>query len=140
MKNKTKNQPGWEDAPVPICFGGDERALAFCCKYVHAMPAGYECTRDVKLAEIGLSPEEFVEIKEQFSRDNETCWESNETCYGSLAYCCMRSGGCRGRDAALRKAYPGRDWQATLEEYFSQKKILAESILQAAKEGREIIS
>lgn len=133
--DKTRKMPGWEDAPIPVCYGGDARALAFCCKYIHPMPPGYECTRDEKLAEIGLSRERFIEIKEQFSRGNEPAWDAESTCYGSLAYCCMRSGGCVGRDAALQKAYPGLDFEAALNEYFSQKKKLAELITKAAENG-----
>lgn len=130
--DKIRNVPGWGNAPIPVCYGGDARALAFCCKYVHAMPPGYECTRDEKLAEIGLSPERFIEIKEEFSQGN--VWTAEDTCYGSLAYCCMRSSGCVGRDAALLKAYPNLDFEAALKEYFYQKKKLAELIVNFAAE------
>lgn len=131
--NKIRRLPGWEDSPIPICFGGDTRALAFCCKQVHAMPPGYECTRNEKLAEIGMTPEEFVQLKEEFSRDNEPEWTADETCYGSLVYCCMRTGGCPGRDAALSRVYGNKDSAEAFEEYFSRKKELAELILSHAR-------
>lgn len=133
---KTREMPGWEDAPIPVCFGGDAPALTFCCREVHAMPPGFECTRDEKLAEVGLSPQEFVELKELFSRNNTPTWEADETCHGSLAYCCMRSGGCPPRDSALRKKYPGREWEEILTEYFQSKKKLSSLIVSAAEQKK----
>lgn len=130
---KVRNVPGWEDAPVPVCFGGDVRALAFCCKYVHAMPPGYECRRDEKLAEIGLSVEKFIHIKEEFSQTEDRDWHSDHVCWGSLAYCCLRTSGCRLRDTALKEKYPGQDKDTVFEEYFSQKKILARRLLEAGE-------
>jgi len=135
--DKIRNVPGWEDAPVPVCFGGDARALAFCCKQVHAMPPGYECLRNQKLAEIGLSEDEFIRIKEEFSEADGKEWHSSKVCWGSLAYCCLRTDGCRQRDAALRETYPGQDMQDIFKEYFSQKKILAQLLLDAAEQDQK---
>ena len=132
--DKTRNVPGWEDAPVPVCFGGDARALAFCCKYVHPMGPGYTCTRNKKLAEIGLSVDEFLRIKEEFSRTEGRDWYSDFVCFGSLAYCCLRTAGCKRRDAALRDKYPGQEMDTIFEQYFSQKKILAQLLLDAVKQ------
>jgi len=135
--DKIRNVPGWEDAPVPVCFGGDARALAFCCKYVHAMPPGYECTRDQKLAEIGLPADEFIKIKELFSQTEGREWHSDHVCYGSLAYCCLRTAGCGLRDATLQEKHPGQDMETVFAEYFSQKKILSQRLLAAGTKGKE---
>ncbi|QXE92641.1 hypothetical protein KP001_09030 [Geomonas subterranea] len=85
------------------------------------------------LAEIGMPAGDFVRLKEEFSAENLPDWSASEVCYGSLAYCCMRSNGCPGRDEALRRVYPGMQWEDVLREYFSRKKRLAEAILTAAK-------
>ena len=60
-KNKLRDLPGWErNAPVPICMGGDYRALTFCCKPGYSLTFGFKCRRDEVLAELGISKEEFI--------------------------------------------------------------------------------
>ncbi|GAB4307602.1 MAG: hypothetical protein Kow0069_05270 [Promethearchaeota archaeon] len=128
--DKIRDVPGWRDAPVPICMGGDYRALTFCCKPGHALTFGDKCRRDETLAKLGLSPDEFVRIKEEFSAAQEPGWDAPETCFGSLSYCCMRRGGCPRRDPALASKYPGASWEDVLAAYFSKKKLLARAILE----------
>ena len=53
---------GWDDAPAHVCRGGDARGLAFCC------PPVKPCPVHTKLAEIGMSPQEFVNIKQEFGK------------------------------------------------------------------------
>jgi len=71
-QDKLRDLSGWEkDAPVPICMDGDYRALTFCCKPGSSLTYGFKCKRDEKLKEIGIDPEEFVRIKEEFSKEND---------------------------------------------------------------------
>jgi len=129
---KTRNVPGWEDAPVPACLGGDERSLTFCCDprspFV-GMP--FNCRRDELLAKIGLSAEDFVRIKDEFSKENG--WDDPRVCFGSLAYCCMRRHGCPFRDAVLAELYGA---ERAYYEYFRRKKELAMRILEEARRRR----
>ncbi|MHA1730770.1 MAG: hypothetical protein ACTSU5_02455 [Promethearchaeota archaeon] len=125
--------PGWDDAPVPVCMGGDYRALTFCCKPGYSLTFGFKCRRDEVLREVGLTQEEFVGIKENFSGENDPCWDSDRTCFGSLAYCCMRRGGCSRRDPVLFDIYSGMAPEEVFREYFSRKKALAKRILERAK-------
>ena len=78
-----RDLPGWEHAPVPLCMGGDARALTFCCKPGHPLMFAQKCRRDAVLARIGLSQQAFVGIKDAFSR--EQGWDSAEVCFGSLS-------------------------------------------------------
>ena len=126
-----RDVPNWSDAPVPICMGGDIRALSFCCKPGSSLTFGYKCMRDEKLQEIGMTPEEFIWIKEQFSILND--WHNTYPCFGSISYCCMRRSGCFRRDTALAQRYPDKTSEEALAEYFRLKKILAQEILQQAK-------
>ncbi len=131
---KLRDIPGWEkNAPVPICMGGDYRALSFCCKPGSALTFGFKCRRDNVLKDIGLSPEEFIKIKESFS--NECEWDSEMVCFGSLSYCCMRRGGCPRRDPALKKRYsnPGKNSEEIMKIYFQNKKKLSKKILESIK-------
>jgi predicted metal-binding transcription factor (methanogenesis marker protein 9) len=139
-QDKLRNLPGWEkDAPVPICMGGDYRALTFCCKPGHSLTFGFKCQRDEKLKEVGIDPEEFVKIKEQFSEENE--WGSDYVCFGSISYCCMRSGGCPRRDVALVERYPGMSMNEIMKIYFQKKKVLSKKILECIENqhGKEKI-
>ncbi|MHA1913135.1 MAG: methanogenesis marker 9 domain-containing protein [Promethearchaeota archaeon] len=139
-EDKLRDIPGWEkNAPVPVCMGGDYRALTFCCKPGHSLTFGFKCMRDEKLEELGISAEEFIKIKEDFSKEND--WESEVTCFGSISYCCMRRGGCPRRDVALAKRYPGMPIEEIMELYFQKKKELSRRILESIKnqKGREKI-
>jgi predicted metal-binding transcription factor (methanogenesis marker protein 9) len=130
-KELLRDIPGWKHAPVPICMGGDFRALTWCCKPGYALTFGYKCRRDQKLKEVGMSPEEFIRIKEEFSQKHN--WGSEFTCYGSLSYCCMRQSGCYRRDQDLAKRYPNMSYEEILKEYYSLKKLLAQLLLKNVK-------
>lgn len=135
---KIRDIDGWEkNAPIPICMGGDYRALTFCCKPGYSLTFGFKCRRDERLKELGMSPEEFIKIKEKFSEENE--WDSNIVCFGSISYCCMRRGGCPRRDMALHLRYPDMSQEQFMELYFSKKKELSKKILESVKDpdGKE---
>lgn len=132
--SKLRDVPGWEQAPVPVCMGGDARGLTFCCKPGHPLMFADKCRRDAVLSRIGLSQHEFVRIKDAFSRQRD--WDCDDVCFGSLAYCCMRRRGCpAGRDAMLCKLYGE---SVALEVYFDKKRELARLLLQAAEKGEEV--
>jgi tRNA-dihydrouridine synthase B len=127
--DKLRDLPGWEkNAPVPLCMGGDYRALTFCCKPGYSLTFGFKCRRDKKLEELGLDPEEFIRIKEAFSRENN--WDSDLVCFGSLSYCCMRRNGCPKRDYALFERYPNMSLDKIMTIYFQKKKELSKRILE----------
>ncbi len=130
-KKFLRNTPSWENAPVPICMGGDIRALTFCCKPGSSLTFGYKCLRDTKLKEIGMTPNEFIKVKEEFSEKHK--WFDDECCFGSLSYCCMRRSGCNRRDSALKRRYPKMTKEKSLTEYFRLKKELACIILEISK-------
>ncbi|MFX1339110.1 MAG: methanogenesis marker 9 domain-containing protein [Promethearchaeota archaeon] len=133
-EDKIRDVPGWEkNAPVPICMGGDFRALTFCCKPGHSLTYAFKCKRDETLRELGISPERFMEIKEKFSKEND--WDSDFVCFGSLSYCCMRRGGCPNRDYALSLRYPDKSNQEMMRIYFQKKKELAKIILKAIQDS-----
>ncbi|MFA5100676.1 MAG: ARMT1-like domain-containing protein, partial [Candidatus Omnitrophota bacterium] len=122
----TRDVPGWEHCPIPICQGGDYRGLTFCCKY--------DCPdRNRALEEIGLSPQEFIRIKDGFSKEMQ--WDAGPEkglCWGSLSYCCLRMRrGCEDRDAFIRERYAGSETEC-LREYFKRKRLLARLLLEAA--------
>ncbi|MBD3253759.1 MAG: hypothetical protein GF383_01635 [Candidatus Lokiarchaeota archaeon] len=127
-EDKLRDLPGWEkDAPVPVCMGGDYRALTFCCKPGYSLTFAFKCRRDEILKELGISPSEFIKIKEKFSKEND--WDSDIVCFGSISYCCMRRGGCPRRDLALQKRYPNKTKDQFMKIYFQKKKELAKVIL-----------
>jgi len=132
-----RNVPGWEDAPVPICFGGDYRALTFCCHPHYPLTFSSHCRRKEVLDEIGLTEKEFIQIKSEFSKEHG--WDDKRVCFGSISYCCMRRGGCPGgRDHALIDRYGDGDKSVgltdeVLEVYFGLKKVLAKKILEKAR-------
>ena len=130
-KKFLRNTPSWENAPVPICMGGDLRALTFCCKPGSSLTFGYKCLRDAKLKEISMSATEFIKIKEEFSEKHK--WFDDGCCFGSLAYCCMRMSGCSRRDPALKRRYPTMSKEEALTEYFRLKKELASIIIENAQ-------
>ena len=139
-EDKLRDLPGWEkNAPVPVCMGGDYRALTFCCKPGYSLTFGFKCMRDEKLQELGISTEEFIKIKEEFSKEND--WDADITCFGSISYCCMRRGGCPRRDVALVERYPGMPINEIMELYFQKKKELSKRILERIRnqEGKDRI-
>ncbi len=118
---------GWEDAPAHVCRGGDARGLAFCC------PPVKPCPVHNKLAEIGLSPEEFVQIKEDFGKRT-PLGQGQGTCFGSLVWCCKDTKQCPFRDSVLMQIGLSHD------EYMTYKKQLAEEILKHSNVNQEKIS
>ncbi|UYP48449.1 hypothetical protein NEF87_004734 [Candidatus Lokiarchaeum ossiferum] len=136
-KKFLRDLPNWEMAPVPACLGGDVRSLTFCCKPGHSLTFGYKCLRDTKLKEIGMDPQEFIKIKEDFSQKHQ--WDYSETCFGSLSYCCMRQGGCTRRDIALARRYPNQSYEEALAEYYRLKRILNNEILSKAKNQDKVL-
>jgi predicted metal-binding transcription factor (methanogenesis marker protein 9) len=131
---KTRNLPGWKSAPVPICLGGDFRALAFCCHPFYNLTHSSICRRKITLDKIGISEQEFVRIKEDFSKRHQ--WNDPRVCFKSLAYCCMRRDGCPGnRDYVLYELYGNETtpWEVIQKEYFSRKRLLCIELLKAAK-------
>ena len=135
---KIRDVPGWEkNAPIPICMGGDYRALTFCCKPGHSLTYGFKCRRDETLKDLNFDHEEFIRIKEEFSTEND--WDSDIVCFGSIAYCCMRRGGCPHRDVALQMRYPNTPMEEIMKTYFQKKKDLSKKILETIKnpDGKE---
>lgn len=129
-EDKVRNLPGWENiAPIPLCMGGDYRALTFCCKPGYSLTYVLKCKRDEILDDLGLSSEEFIEIKEEFSKENK--WNSEIVCFGSLSYCCMRRDGCPRRDLALTEKYPSKSLEEIMKLYFKKKKELSKRILES---------
>lgn len=124
---------GWKNAPVPLCMGGDLRALVWCCKPGPVLACQLQCTRDSTFKEVGLSPKEFIKIKDEFSKKNGWDDENGITCFGSLAYCCMRNSGCGRRDLFLSRVYKNVDLQEAKKLYFEKKKELSKIILEACK-------
>ena len=138
--DKLRDLPGWEKlAPIPLCMGGDYRALTFCCKPGYSLTFAFKCKRDKKLSELGVSPEEFIKIKDEFSKENN--WDSEFVCFGSLSYCCMRRNGCSRRDIALLERYPNINLEDIMRSYFKKKKELSKRILEYVKsiEGKKKI-
>ncbi|MFX1420381.1 MAG: hypothetical protein ACFE9N_15835 [Promethearchaeota archaeon] len=130
--DKLRDVPGWEiNAPVPLCMGGDYRALTFCCKPGYSLTYVLKCVRDDNLDDLGLSLEEFIKIKENFSKENN--WDSDIVCFGSLSYCCMRRNGCPRRDLALVERYPGVNSEEIMKTYFNKKRELSRRILEHIK-------
>ena len=125
---KIRQIPGWNNAPIHICMNADYRGLTFCCKPGHSLTFGFKCKRDLTLKELGLNPEEFIRIKEEFSKENN--WDSEVVCFGSISYCCMRRGGCPRRDIALSKRYPNIPLEEIMKIYFKKKKELSKRILE----------
>jgi len=129
---KIRQIPGWNNAPIHICMDADYRGLTFCCKPGHSLTFGFKCKRDLTLKELGLSPEEFIRIKEEFSKENN--WDSEVVCFGSISYCCMRRGGCPRRDIALSKRYPNMPLEEIMKIYFQKKKELSKRILECIED------
>ncbi len=131
---RTRNLPGWKFAPVPICFGGDVRALAFCCHPGYSLTHSPICGRKKILEKIGLSEEEYVKVKDSFSKRFD--WDDPRPCFKSLSYCCMRRDGCpHTRDFVLYEKYgegESTPWEKIQKEYFSRKRLLCLELLKTA--------
>jgi predicted metal-binding transcription factor (methanogenesis marker protein 9) len=134
-QDKLRQLPGWKDAPIHICMDADYRGLTFCCKPGYSLTFAFKCKRDEVLKKLGITPENFIKIKEDFSREND--WDSELVCFGSLSYCCMRRRGCERRDPALRLRYPDKTKDEIMEIYYTKKKELAKRILKAANNHEE---
>lgn len=106
----------WDDAPSHICRGGDVRGLAFCCPPVKPCPVMNA------LKEVGLSPQEYLDIKQQFGRETKL-GQGKGTCFGSFVWCCKTSKPCPLRDMTLNQIGMSHD------EYLTLKKELSEVIL-----------
>ena len=118
--------PGWPTAPVPICFGGDPRALTFCCDPEYPLAFADKCRRRAVLDKIGLSEEGLLAIKKAFSQEHGL--DHDAVCFKSLAFCCLRRRGCRYRDFAIVELLDG-----DLERYYKLKRLLARKILEAVE-------
>ncbi|MEE9379378.1 MAG: hypothetical protein V3V33_15240 [Candidatus Lokiarchaeia archaeon] len=125
---KLRDVPGWKDAPIHICMNADYRGLTFCCKPGYTLAHALICRRDDILNELELSSEEFIRVKEEFSKENN--WDSEIVCFGSLSYCCMRRNGCSRRDLALVEIYPVKSLEEIMKLYFKKKKELSKRILE----------
>lgn len=66
---------------------GDKRALTFCC------PPVKPCPITIALEEADLTPQDYIEIKEEFARKTRL-GEGQGTCFGSLVWCCKLSKPC----------------------------------------------
>ncbi|MHA1378617.1 MAG: methanogenesis marker 9 domain-containing protein [Candidatus Helarchaeota archaeon] len=133
-----RDLPGWKTAPVPVCFGGDIRALTWCCHPGYPLTFSNHCRRKQTLNKIGMTEEEYVQLKDEFSK--EFALDDDRVCFKSLSYCCMRRGGCPGeRDNVLREKFKDcLTWDEILEKYFKIKKKLAIRILEKAK-NKELV-
>ena len=132
MNDKIREVPGWKDCPVPVCYGGDLRAITFCCHPKYPLEFNTICRRGEILKKIELTNEKFIEIKERFSE--EVGWKDTRLCFKSLAYCCLRRNGCPAeRDTVLKKLY-GDDYSKTFKEYILLKRVLTIRLLKQANE------
>ena len=104
----------WEDAPSHVCRGGDKRALTFCC------PPIKPCPIVMALDDAGLTPQKYIEIKEDFGRRTKL-GEGAGTCFGSLVWCCKPSKPCPLRDMALRRINMSTDEFLTLKKQLSEE-------------------
>lgn len=118
--NDFQNKIGWYNAPKHICAGeGDLRGLTFCC------PPIKPCAVQKKLNKLGISPEEFKNLKMEFSKGSKLEF-GDSTCFGSLAWCCKLTKFCPIRDGVLYML------DMSGPEYMRLKKELADYILDNA--------
>jgi len=106
----------WDDAPSHVCRGGDKRALSFCCPPVKPCPILYA------LEDAGITPQDYIEIKEQFGKKTRL-GEGEGTCFGSLVWCCKPSKPCPLRDMVMRRI------DMSTEEFLELKKQLSEELV-----------
>ncbi len=132
--NNTRMVPGWKFAPVPICFGGDLRAISFCCHPGYSLTFSFKCSLPKALEELGITKEEYISVKNKFSEEHN--WKYDLVCFKSLSYCCMRRSGCMGgRDDALARIYNDQDGY---EKYFALKRKLCVEILKMARNKEKV--
>ena len=122
-----QQETGWYNAPKHICKRGDDRALAFCCP-----PVKY-CSLLKKVEEIGLTSEEFVQLKQDAVRGT-PLEGGSDTCFGSFVWCCKGTKSCFYRDNALSQL------GITPADYMKMKKELSEKILDAVDEKKAAAS
>ena len=106
----------WNDAPSHVCRGGDKRALTFCCPPVKPCPVLHA------LEDAGLTPQDYIEIKEKFG-EKSRLGQGEGTCFGSLVWCCKPSKPCPLRDMVMRRIDMSPD------EYMKLKKELSEELV-----------
>ena len=106
----------WDDSPSHVCRGGDSRALSFCCPPVKPCPILHA------LDDVKLSPQEYMDIKEDFAKKTRL-GEGAGTCFGSLVWCCKTSKPCPLRDMVLRSI------DMSVDEYLALKKQLSEALV-----------
>jgi putative methanogenesis marker domain 9 len=106
----------WEDSPSHVCRGGDKRALSFCCPPVKPCPVIYA------LEDAKLTPQEYIEIKEDFAKKTKL-GQGEGTCFGSLVWCCKPSKPCPLRDMVMRRI------DMSVDEYMELKKQLSEELV-----------
>jgi len=106
---------GWYNVPKQLCRGGDIRSLAFCC------PPFKPCPLIPYLQELGISPQEFIEMKKAGAGLPLMAGEG--TCFGTLVFCCKSSTPCFGRDRALRQASMSKT------TFMKEKRALANKLL-----------
>jgi putative methanogenesis marker domain 9 len=106
----------WEDSPSHVCRGGDKRALTFCCPPVKPCPVVFA------LEEAGITPQEYIEIKEKFG-EKTRLGQGEGTCFGSLVWCCKPSKPCPLRDMVLRRI------EMSTEEYMDLKQELSRELV-----------
>ncbi len=106
----------WDDSPSHVCRGGDKRALTFCCPPVKPCPILYA------LEDAKITPQEYVEIKEDFGKRTRL-GHGEGTCFGSLVWCCKPSKPCPLRDMVMRRI------DMATEEYLELKKELSEELV-----------
>jgi TIM-barrel protein len=118
---------GWYNAPKHICGGGDLRALSFCCLPVKP------CALHGALKQVGLSAEEFMKLKMDFSRGT-PLEPGNGTCFGSMTWCCKITKTCFLRDSSLTST------RLSDVEYMQLKKKLSEHILTHCRNRQKSLS
>jgi TIM-barrel protein len=106
---------GWYNVPKQLCRGGDVRALAFCC------PPFKPCPLIPYLQELGISPQEFMDMKRAGA--GLPLMPGEGTCFNTLVFCCKSSTPCFGRDRALRQASMSKT------TYMKEKRALADRLL-----------
>ncbi len=116
----------WNNPPSHICRGGDLRGLAFCCPPVKG------CAIYNALSFLGMTPEEFIKIKEDFGKKTKLGKGSN-TCFGSFVWCCKNTKPCPYRNNEMRKI------NLSEEEYMKLKYELSKEIIKNSNFFKESI-
>ncbi|MDR0768157.1 MAG: methanogenesis marker 9 domain-containing protein [Methanosarcinales archaeon] len=118
-----QQETGWYNTPKHVCKRGDNRSLAFCCP-----PVKY-CGLLKKIDEVGLTNEEFVQLKQDAVKGT-PLEGGKDTCFGSLVWCCKGTKSCFYRDEALS------DLGISQVDYMKMKRELSEKILDAIDEKK----